>query len=199
MYNQQLGLIALSRVTFKETDGRLMVREAPEVQEHLPQRAQRTQRKSQKEMLPLIHGAHGEPGQVPGQVNADRRHQVDERLEPSVDAGSRSTAAEQAPHLRPMSVNSTAVLPASVRGDASRFVTEERAQAGVPCHTSIVTPEFHPVEPTASASGTPGFHPTKPTPGFVGTPGLNALSPMDSGLTGEGRDRRHRRHGTTSP
>jgi hypothetical protein len=177
MYNQQLGLIALSRVTFKETDGRLMVREAPEVQEHLPQRAQRTQRKSQKEMLPLIHGAHGEPGQVPGQVNADRRHQVDERLEPSVDAGSRSTAAEQAPHLRPMSVNSTAVLPASVRGDASAasrlasLVVEGGAKARVPVpHTRIVTP------------------------------GLNALSPMDSGLTGEGtRDRRHRRHRTTSP
>jgi hypothetical protein len=186
MYNQQLGLIALSRVTFKETDGRLMVREAPEVQEHLPQRAQRTQRKSQKEMLPLIHGAHGEPGQVPGQVNADRRHQVDERLEPSVDAGSRSTAAEQAPHLRPMSVNSTAVLPASVRGDASRFVTEERAQAGVPVPHEHSNAGVSPCRANCERIGHPGLPPHKTNTGFCGNAGVECAKSNGFGVDGGG-------------
>jgi hypothetical protein len=102
MYNQQLGLIALSRVTFKETDGTAMVRELPA--EALPQGARTSiarnakiakESKLKEKNLPLM--------------NADGTDQVDEKLEPGVDAGSGSEAAEQTPHFRPRSVNSTAV------------------------------------------------------------------------------------------
>jgi hypothetical protein len=127
MYNQQLGLIALSRVTFKETDGRAMVRELPAAPEHLPQRARRTQTRIARNAK-IVKESKLKEKTLP-LINADRTDLADGPNEslPSADAGSRPAAAEQTPHLLPMSVNATTVLPASVRGDAS-------TNSGLPPH-----------------------------------------------------------------
>jgi hypothetical protein len=149
MYNQQLGLIALSRVTFKETDGRLMVREAPtlpqlpqspELKTGSPQRAQGTRRKNQKKILPLM--------------NADGTDHADQKLEPNTDGGSLPVAAEQ-------TRRSTQHPALSIQRDKQIRGSCQTAAEQAPQHRVCGSPGLLPIRTKSASNGDsliPGLH-----------------------------------------
>jgi hypothetical protein len=153
MYNQQLGLIALSRVTFKETDGRLMVREAPEVQEHLPQRARRAQREIQS----------------PQRTQRTQRNNSPVLEGDKADGGSRHTAAEQ----RSTQQSALSIQPAK-QISGSRQAAAEPVNPGLSPHKTTIgfcgDPGVHRTK--TAYDGDPGLPPHRANCGCVGPPGL---------------------------
>ena len=147
MYNQQLGLIALSRVSFKETDGRLMVREAPEV---LPQRTRRTQRKNQKKILPRIYG--------------------DERGSAKAFTAKGATDATDQQGFTAEGAEERKNKPQICADGGEAGVPSHLANCG-----RVGNPGFHPTAPTAGASGTQGVECGKSN-GFGVEPGGQGIA-----------------------
>jgi hypothetical protein len=192
MYNQQLGLIALSRVTFKQTDGRLMVRDAPEVQEHLPQRAQRTQTriarnaKSAKESKlkgkrrNLHHGdtetRRKSQNQILPRIYADGTDHLDGPNEslPSADGGSRPAAIEQtrrsiqhsAPSIQPdKQIRGSCQAAAEQSQALSNQQSAFRARSGFAAHAEQL-------QSKSLQQSNSGLSPHKTKIGFCGNPGV---------------------------
>ncbi|HEU5415116.1 MAG TPA: hypothetical protein VFW31_15225, partial [Candidatus Angelobacter sp.] len=180
MYNQQLGLIALSRVTFKETDGRLMVREAPE---DLPQR---TQRNSSL----VIDGDSGDGGAPPMSVNPMAVWPVSVGGEASPVAAE-ERAQSRAPQPRDAPNRHVAGIPVPVPH-------EQNVNSGLSPHRTksacYEDPGVPPHRTESVCDEDPGVPPHRTKSACDEDPGVELAKSNRFGVEvgGEGRHRRHR-------